>query len=233
MIRIPENFNRVSQKPAVAKELSRPNYSLFFPVHAMVMAGVINDVPHRNRKGRSMIDSTITLYKLMILYLLEKAGFSMSNAMLADYMVGRSYTDFFRLQEVLTDMVGSKLLEESREPHTTWYEITDEGRQTLSYFDNDISPEIRSDITSYLKENGYRLRSESSVSARYRWTSDGGYEVLLSASEGNEELIRMTVHADTEETAILMCDNWKMKSADLYAALMFSLLGDADGKRPV
>lgn len=172
-----------------------------------------------------MIDSTISLYKLMILYLLEKAGFSMTNTMLADYMVGRGYTEYFRLQEVLSDLIESGLLTERREPHTTYYDITDDGRQTLSYFDNDISPEIRSDITSYLKKNGYALRSESAVSARYRWTSDGGYEVLLSASEGTDELIRMTVHADSEAAAISMCDNWKKKSADLYASLMVGLLG--------
>ncbi|MCI1304868.1 MAG: DUF4364 family protein [Lachnospiraceae bacterium] len=179
-----------------------------------------------------MIDSTISLYKLMILYLLEKAGFSMTNTMIADYMVGHGYTEYFRLQEVLNDMVGSKLLTERREPHTTWYEVTDEGRQTLSYFDNDISPEIRSDITAYLKKNGYQLRSESSVAARYRWTSDGGYEILLSASEGNSELIRLTVHADTEEDAILMCDNWKRKSAELYGALMLGLIGDSGPGQP-
>ncbi|MGI6118270.1 MAG: DUF4364 family protein [Bilifractor sp.] len=171
-----------------------------------------------------MIDSTHSLYKLMVLYLLDRAGFPMTNTAISDFMVGNRYTEFFGLQGIFTEMVSSGLLSERHEPHTTYYEITDEGRETLSFFDNDISPEIRRDMDDYLKKNGFALRSASAVTVRYRWTSENGYEVLCTASDGRDDLIRMTLFADTEESAIRMCDNWKKKSADLYAVLMKELL---------
>lgn len=170
-----------------------------------------------------MIDSTISLYKLMVLFLLEKAGFSLANTMITDCIVGKGYTTYFKLQEVLKELSSAGLIAERNEVHTTWYELTDEGRETLSYFDNEISPDIRRDLTAFLKKNGFALRSESGVTARYRWTSDRGYLVTLGASEGEEELIRIELPVDSEETAMHICENWKKKNAALYADLIHAL----------
>lgn len=43
-----------------------------------------------------------TLYKLMVLYMLSKVNFPLSNSQIADFMLDKQYTTYFTLQEVLS-----------------------------------------------------------------------------------------------------------------------------------
>ena len=55
-------------------------------------------------------DST-TLYKLMILYMLSKVNFPLSNTQLSSFMLDKQYTDYFTFQETINSLVedsGSK-----------------------------------------------------------------------------------------------------------------------------
>ena len=45
-----------------------------------------------------------TLYKLMVLYMLSKVNFPLSNSQIADFMLDKQYTTYFTLQEVLSSL---------------------------------------------------------------------------------------------------------------------------------
>ena len=48
-----------------------------------------------------------TIYKLTILYMLDKAGFPLSNTQISNFFLEKEYTDYFRVQELLyTEVVG-------------------------------------------------------------------------------------------------------------------------------
>ena len=55
-------------------------------------------------------DST-TLYKLMILYMLSKVNFPLSNTQLSSFMLDKQYTDYFTFQETINSLA---LLEATR-----------------------------------------------------------------------------------------------------------------------
>ena len=57
-------------------------------------------------------DST-TLYKLMILYMLSKVNFPLSNTQLSSFMLDKQYTDYFTFQET-TLWLRTALLEATR-----------------------------------------------------------------------------------------------------------------------
>lgn len=42
-----------------------------------------------------------TIYKLTILYMLDKAGFPLSNTQISNFFLEKEYTDYFRVQEVI------------------------------------------------------------------------------------------------------------------------------------
>ena len=56
-------------------------------------------------------DST-TLYKLMILYMLSKVNFPLSNTQLSSFMLDKQYTDYFTFQETINSLTA--LLEATR-----------------------------------------------------------------------------------------------------------------------
>ena len=82
---------------------------------------------------------TFTLYKLIILYMLDKVSFPLSNAQLSEFILEKEYTDYFTVQTALSELNETGFLRMSTVRNTSLYHITEEGRKTLSYFQNRIS----------------------------------------------------------------------------------------------
>ena len=171
-----------------------------------------------------MIESTYSLYKLIILYMLKKVNFPLTNAQISDFILGREYTSYFHLQEVLSEMAESGLIQTEIVRNATYYRMTDSGRQTLDFFGKEISPEIRRDIDLYLSDPSYEMRNESSVLADYYRTPQQDYAVRCIVKEGRTTLIDLTLTVPTEGAAQTLCDNWKKKSQETYAAVMRLLM---------
>ena len=49
-----------------------------------------------------MISTPQTLFKLMILYFLDSVDFSLSNAVISDYILEKGYTDYFNIQKAFS-----------------------------------------------------------------------------------------------------------------------------------
>ena len=73
-----------------------------------------------------------TLYKLIFLYLLDRVEFPLTNGQICAFVAEEQYTDYFTVQETLADMVESKLLETELVRNSTFYSLTDSGKETLS-----------------------------------------------------------------------------------------------------
>ena len=114
-----------------------------------------------------MIESSFTLYKLIILYMLQNVNFPLSNTQISDFILEKEYTNYFHLQEALSELQDTKLIEIEKVRNTSYYHMTEEGSKTLSFFENEISPEIREEIDRYMKEHSYELRKKASVVADY------------------------------------------------------------------
>lgn len=107
-----------------------------------------------------MIESSFTLYKLIILYMLQNVNFPLSNTQISDFILEKEYTNYFHLQEALSELQDTKLIEIEKVRNTSYYHMTEEGSKTLSFFENEISPEIREEIDRYMKEHSYELRKK-------------------------------------------------------------------------
>ena len=109
----------------------------------------------------------LTLYKLIILYMLKKVNFPLTNGQLSDFILEQGYTTYFTLQQAISELKESELIRAETVRNTSQYHITDSGIETLEYFENKISQPILDDINRYLKKNRFRLRNEVSVVADY------------------------------------------------------------------
>jgi len=171
-----------------------------------------------------MLSESSTLYKLIILYMLRKVNFPMTNTQLSDFILGHGYTSYFHIQEALSEMIEANLLETESIRNTTYYHMTEEGQNTINYFDNQISDDIKVDIHKYLEKNAYELRNEVSVIADYYKATNSDYIVNCKVKERDGELINLSVSVPTEDAAKAICNNWQKKNQDLYAYLMKELL---------
>ncbi|MCR4778448.1 MAG: DUF4364 family protein [Lachnospiraceae bacterium] len=164
-----------------------------------------------------------TLYKLIILYFLSKVDYPLTNAEISGFLLEREYTNYFTIQEVISDLLDSELISSTQIRNSSYFQLTPAGKETLSYFDNEISDSIKSEIDQFLRENSYKLRSEYQSPAEYYETKKGEYTVRLRIIEGESTLLDLSYVVPSESKAIEICDGWSKNNEKIYTTL-FDLL---------
>ena len=53
-----------------------------------------------------------TLYKLIILYMLDKVDFPLTNAQISGFILDKGYTTYFKLQQALSELTESGFIRE-------------------------------------------------------------------------------------------------------------------------
>lgn len=171
-----------------------------------------------------MSTDATTLYKLMVLYMLDKVNFPLSNSQIADFMLDRQYTNYFTLQEVLSSLASDGFVQILTYRSCTQYKLTKEGIDTISFFYNKISQAIRDDIDKYLKDNKYDLKCEVGTTSDYYKSTNGDFIVHCQVKEGNTNLIELNVAVPLESQADAMCARWRDASQDIYDFVMNKLM---------
>ena len=162
----------------------------------------------------------LTLYKLIVLYMLNRVSFPLTAAQISDFILTREYTNFLTLQQVIRELTDTGLVDARTVRNRTQLLLTKDGKQTLDFFSQQISASIRQEIDEYLKENEMELRNEVSILADYYKSTSGEYEAHLKAKEGNVTLVDLIISVPVEETAAAICDNWQKKNQEIYQYLI-------------
>lgn len=164
------------------------------------------------------------LYKLIILYMLSRVDFPLTNSQLSEFILEQGYTNYFKLQQALAELCVEGFIREESTHSRTFYHITNEGEETLNFFRNDISSAIKADIDAFFLNRQYELKDEVSVRADFYPVSGKEYAVNCQVCEQGTPLIDLTVTVPTESEAIAAADNWRQKSQKIYALIMENLL---------
>lgn len=94
----------------------------------------------------------ITIYKLTILNMLDKVDFPLTNTQISNFFLEQDYTDYFRVQQVLSDLEDASLIHAESTHSNTQYTITAAGKETLGFFKDKITPAIERDTTAFLEK---------------------------------------------------------------------------------
>lgn len=166
-----------------------------------------------------MNQDPLMLYRLIVLYMLNQVSFPLTKAQLGDFILEKEYTNFLTLQQVISELNDSSLIASKSIRNRTHLSITVEGQKTLSYFENRINEEIKSDIIKYLRDNELELRNEVSILSDYYKATNGEYEAHLIAKDKDVELVHIKMTVPDEKIAETICDNWQSKNQEIYKQL--------------
>ena len=164
------------------------------------------------------------LYKLIILYMLNKVDFPLTNSQISEFILDEGYTTYFNLQQAISELIDSGFIREESTHSRTFYHLTEEGAETIHFFKNDISPAIQEDINAFLKAKQYELKNEVSVKSDYYKNSNREYSVRCQVLEHGFPLIDLTLTAPTEAEAETIANNWTKKNQEIYELIMTHLL---------
>ena len=170
------------------------------------------------------MSESLTLYKLIILYMLRRVTFPMTNAQISSFILDQGYTTYFHLQQAISEMVEANLLRVETIRNSSHYHMTEEGLNTITYFEKEISDAIKEDIHTFLEQNSYELRNEVFTQADYYKDTNQDYIVRCQVKERDTDLIVLNLTVPTEDTAKVICNNWTKKNQEIYAHLMKELL---------
>lgn len=171
-----------------------------------------------------MAVESITLYKLITLYMLDRVDFPLSNATITGFVLETGYTDFATIQQVLGIIQDDGLINVESSRSSTCYTLTEQGKEMLNFFGNKISDEIKKEINSYLTANRYELKQAASIVSEYYRTTQGDYAVHCCIKENGSSLIDLTISIPDEDTADYMCGKWRAASQSIYEYVIKQLM---------
>lgn len=164
------------------------------------------------------------IYKISVLLMLSQVEAPLSNTQITQFYLDREYTDYFTIQQTISELVAAGLIHEESTHNSTNYTLSEEGENTLCLMRDKVSHAMADDITSYLRENGARIRLDQSLSANYDAASGGGYIAHCRYVQNGHTMLDLSLHAATAEQAETICNNWKARYEDAYISLMDALI---------
>lgn len=170
-----------------------------------------------------MVQDPLTLYKLIVLYMLDRVSFPLTNAQVGDFILEKGYTNFFTLQQAISELIDADMLKAKSIRNRTHLEITEEGKTTLGFFSNRISQQIKDEIDDYFKKNQFELKNEVSVLSNYYKSTTGEFEANLIIKEKNINLVNITMSVPSEDLAASICEKWENTNQDIYNHLIEKL----------
>lgn len=171
-----------------------------------------------------MTTDSMTLYKLIILFILDKVDFPLTNAQMSNFILDKGYTNYFNIQQAIKELDSSELVKGETIRNSSYFLITDAGRETLEFFNKEIGDTIKAEIMEYLKENKYKLREEVSTLSEFYEAKKGEFIAHCYVRERGSNIVEVSLNVTSEEEATAICNNWKDKSQEIYAYLMQELL---------
>ena len=177
-----------------------------------------------------MEQEQLTLYKLMILYLIEKVDFPLSNSQISEFILDKGYTNYFTVQRAFHKLEEENMLRVKQIRNMSHYALSDEGSEAIEMFEYQIPNSIKEDIAQFLKEKEYELRKEASVTADFYPSKGDEYTVNLKIREKENLLLEINLNVVSRDQAVYICDHWEKKHSDVYSMLIEKLLFDEPNK---
>lgn len=170
-----------------------------------------------------MSDNRLTLYKLIILFMLDRVDFPLTTSQLSQFILDKGYTDYFTVQQAINELEEDGFIRSELIRNTTQFHLNPDGKEALDLFDNQLSPAIKEDINAYFAAEKINLRNEVEIVAKCYPAKRDEYTVQCTILERNETLLDIKLNVPSLEQANLICDSWQEKSNVVYEYLIKEL----------
>ena len=156
--------------------------------------------------------------------MLNKVNFPLTNTQISGFFLDKEYTTYFVFQQVISELLDSKLITSEVVRNTSYYKITDDGIETVELFTSKIPVAVIDDMDIFLIDNKYELRNQVGTLADYYKSTNQDYIVNCQIKEGQSTLIDLSISVPSEDVAENMCNNWQNTSQELYETIMKMLM---------
>lgn len=162
-------------------------------------------------------------YKLIILYILSRVEFPLTRVQVFDYVLNNKIATYFELQQTIAELIDAEFISAGANKTTSFLEITEQGMETLGYFEDRIVSEIKEAISDYFERNISEIKSDRVLSTSCHVDEDGKYRVKLSSEYDDGRKIEINIEVYNEEEAREACRRFKRKGIKLHSYILGEL----------
>ena len=170
-----------------------------------------------------MTAAPLTVYKLIVLYMLNRLKEPIAKERVSGFLLENGYVGFASLVQTYAELEEHALVRTENTQEKEFLIITEEGRESLYYFGQELSRDIKDQIDRFLSEKGLEMINEHYLKADYDRAPDGVYLVRLAVWEKNHPVVDLTLSVPDLETAQAACSSWKEKNEEIYARIIEKL----------
>lgn len=171
-----------------------------------------------------------TKYKLIILYIIDRAGALLNSDQLYRTAILNSTMDYFAFWTATNELEEDGMLAAVKKPYGDCYGITDVGRDALGMFEKTVPESERKKLDAYLDANRGAFARETQIGSRIEKHPNGTATLHLTVSERGRAVFAVSLDTASEEQAIAMRSRWDETSESIYNYVWDTLLGRQDRK---
>ncbi len=161
--------------------------------------------------------------KLVILFVLEKMAFPLSEANILDICTSENeWLSYMECKQYLSELTESNLV--FKLPKNDLLSVTQSGVSCINIFYTSIPLHIRDEITEYVTKNRVRFKKRQSYFCDYSKNADGSYTVIMRINNDMNTLMELKLVVADRGHAKYVYKNWIDKASATYSLIQDTLL---------
>ena len=164
----------------------------------------------------------LTINKLIILFLLKNINTPITQTQITDFVLYKEYTDYFSLQQYLSELAEAKLIDSYKDHNDTTYIINKRGIHILDMFINRIPFSVKNDILEFTKEDSLKVNLFCRIFADII-DDENNYVVDCSIKEKENPILELKIKTASKDEAKLIRMNWLKNARSIYKTIISDL----------
>lgn len=165
--------------------------------------------------------------KLVLLYIIKHSPNEYTNISLTEFLLEKTYMNYFLIQQYLSELIDSELLELVGDGDDRKYAILPKGEETLEYFQNKIPESIKTELSDdFNLQLDANIVDTQIVAEYYPKEKDDQYTVNLKLVENEDILFSLYLDVGSEKQAKFISDKWKSNPLSIYQNIINIFIED-------
>lgn len=158
--------------------------------------------------------------KLITLFIIDSFKMPVPNSFIVDTLMLQPFVNYFDLEQQLSELEEEEFVTYYKEDSDKFYSLTKKGSEALEFFRVRIPKTVRERLLRTIKLKIKELKNALSIKADYEKINDIEYKVLLGISEGNYDMLSISLCVGDEVMAKKMCASFKNDPQSLYSEIL-------------
>jgi len=169
-------------------------------------------------------------HKLLILYVLDRLRMAIGSVDLVTYILSERLMSYLSFQQRIHELIVTKHVDRIYGGSGPRYAITGAGAALLAEMVDLLPRTEKNRVDRTLLGLTRQVINARSVVANYTPEDENNGIVRIELNEGDLSALSLEIATASREEARVICDNWKLRAAEIYAGIVELLLEPRDAE---